>query len=161
MILLLAAARVIGTQRRYGMSAHIMIIEARFYEDIADELVKGAIAALEAAGVTYERHAVPGCFEIPAAIAFAEKSSKDIDGFVALGCVIRGETTHYDYVCSESARGLQDLAVGHHLAIGYGILTVENGDQAWARAAVDKGNKGKAAAEAALRMIELKREIGV
>ena len=143
------------------MNPHVMIIEARFYDDIADELVKGAVATLEAAGATYERHAVPGCFEIPAAISFAAKSSKEIDGFVALGCVIRGETTHYDYVCSESARGLQDLAVDHHLAIGYGILTVENFDQAWARAAVDKGNKGKAAAEAALRMIELKREVGV
>ena len=142
------------------METHIMIVEARFYEDIADELVKGAIAALEAGGATYERHAVPGCFEIPAAIAFAERSSKEIDGFVALGCVIRGETSHYDYVCSESARGLQDLAVGHHLAIGYGILTVENRDQAWARAAVDKGNKGRVAAEAALRMVALKRELG-
>ena len=142
------------------METHIMIVEARFYEDIADELVKGAIAALEAGGATYERHAVPGCFEIPAAIAFAERSSKEIDGFVALGCVIRGETSHYDYVCSESARGLQDLAVGHHLAIGYGILTVENRDQALVRAAVDKGNKGRVAAEAALRMVALKRELG-
>ncbi len=143
------------------MSNHFVIVEARFYEDIADELVKGAVATLEAAGATYERHSVPGCFEIPAAIAFGEKSSKEIDGFIALGCVIRGETTHYDYVCSESARGLQDLATGHQLAIGYGILTVENRDQAWARAAVDKGNKGRAAAEAALRMVELKREIGL
>jgi 6,7-dimethyl-8-ribityllumazine synthase len=142
------------------MDIHVMIVEARFYDDIADELVKGAIATLEAAGATYERHAVPGCFEIPAAISFAEKSSKEIDGFVALGCVIRGETSHYDYVCSESARGLQDLAVGHHLAIGYGILTVENRDQAWARAAVDKGNKGRTAAEAALRMVALKRDLG-
>lgn len=142
------------------MDIHIMIVEARFYEDIADELVKGAVSALEAAGATYERHAVPGCFEIPAAIAFAEKSSKEIDGFVALGSVIRGETSHYDYVCSESARGLQDLAVAHHLAIGYGILTVENREQAMARASVDKGNKGRVAAEAALRMVALKRELG-
>lgn len=141
------------------MNIHIMIVEARFYEDIADELVKGAIAVLEAAGATYERHAVPGCFEIPAAIGFAQKSSKEIEGFVALGCVIRGETTHYDYVCSESARGIQDLATNHQLAIGYGILTVENRDQAWVRAAVDMGNKGGKAAEAALRMVALKREL--
>jgi 6,7-dimethyl-8-ribityllumazine synthase len=141
------------------MNIHIMIVEARFYEDIADELVKGAIAVLEAAGATYERHAVPGCFEIPAAIGFAQKSSKEIEGFVALGCVIRGETTHYDYVCSESARGIQDLATNHQLAIGYGILTVENRDQAWVRAAVDMGNKGGKAAEAALRMVVLKREL--
>ena len=141
------------------MNIHIMIVEARFYEDIADELVKGAIAVLEAAGATYERHAVPGCFEIPAAIGFAQKSSKEIEGFVALGCVIRGETTHFDYVCSESARGIQDLATNHQLAIGYGILTVENRDQAWVRAAVDMGNKGGKAAEAALRMVALKREL--
>ncbi len=140
---------------------HIMIVEARFYEDIADEMVKGAVAVLDQAGATYERHAVPGCFEIPAAISFAEKSSKEIEGFVALGCVIRGETSHYDYVCSESARGIQDLATNHQLAIGYGILTVENRDQAWVRAAVDKGNKGAKAAEAALRMVALKREIGL
>jgi 6,7-dimethyl-8-ribityllumazine synthase len=150
-----------SAHRGESKTAHIMIVEARFYEDIAEELVKGAVAALEEAGVTYERHAVPGCFEIPAAISFAAKSSKEIEGFVALGCVIRGETTHYDYVCLESARGIQDLATNHQLAIGYGILTVENWDQAWARAAVEQGNKGRKAAEAALRMVALKREIGL
>jgi 6,7-dimethyl-8-ribityllumazine synthase len=152
---------MMSAQRGGRTNIHIMIVEARFYEDIADELVKGAVAALEGAGVTFERHAVPGCFEIPAAIGFAAKSSKEIEGFVALGCVIRGETTHYDYVCAESARGIQDLATNHQLAIGYGILTVENRDQAWVRAAVDQGNKGRMAAEAALRMVALKREIGL
>ena len=96
---------------------HILIIEARFYQDIADELVRGALAVLDEAGVTYQRVAVPGAFEIPAAIQFAIKSldfysgRRRFDGYVALGCVIRGETTHYDYVCAESARGLQDLAL--------------------------------------------------
>lgn len=137
-------------------SPHILIVEARFYEDIADALVKGAAAAIEAAGASFERIDVPGAFEIPAAIGFAGESDR-FDGFVALGCVIRGETTHYDYVCTESARGLQDLAVQDGLAIGYGILTVENRDQAWARAAVDQGNKGADAAAACLRMIELRR----
>ncbi|MDX1482858.1 MAG: 6,7-dimethyl-8-ribityllumazine synthase [Alphaproteobacteria bacterium] len=141
---------------------HIMIVEARFYEDIADELVKGAVAALEDAGASYERFAVPGAFEIPGAIRLAMDAARDggprFDGYVALGCVIRGETTHYDYVCGESARGLQDLALRHKLAIGYGILTVENRDQAMARGAVDQGNKGRAAVEACLAMVGLARE---
>ena len=142
---------------------HIMIVEARFYEDLADELVKGAIRAIEAAGATYERFEVPGAFEIPAAIKFAfrgcelDNSRRPFDGYVALGCVIRGETTHYDYVCEESARGLQDLALHHDLAIGYGILTVEDDEQAWARASVAEVDKGGVAARACLAMIELKR----
>lgn len=134
----------------------VLIVEARFYEDIADALVEGATAALEQAGAEVERVSVPGAFEIPGAIGFALSSGR-YDGFVALGCVIRGETTHYDYVCGESARGLNDLALQRGACIGYGILTVENRDQAWARAAVDRGNKGAAAAEACLAMIDLKR----
>lgn len=144
---------------------NILIVEARFYEDIADELVRGAIACLDAAGATYERVSVPGAYEIPAAIGFAHranlKGSFAYDGYVALGCVIRGETTHYDYVCSESARGLQYLAVGEAMAVGYGILTVENEEQAWARASVDKKNKGRDAAEACLAMIALKKQFGL
>lgn len=142
---------------------HIMIVEARFYEDIADELVKGAVRALELAGATYDRYEVPGAFEIPAAIKFGFRAGqldadrRPYDGYVALGCVIRGETTHYDYVCEESARGLQDLALRHDLAIGYGILTVEDDEQAWARAAVDELDKGGVAARACLAMVDLKR----
>ncbi|HLU91860.1 MAG TPA: 6,7-dimethyl-8-ribityllumazine synthase [Pedomonas sp.] len=138
---------------------HILIVEARFYEDIADELAKGAIEALEAAGATWERIAVPGAFEIPGAIAMAAKSGK-FDGYVALGLVVRGETTHYDYVCEESARGLMDLAVRERLAIGYGILTTENFPQAWERARVGRGNKGRAAVEAALAMVGYRRQFG-
>lgn len=143
--------------------SRILIVEARFYEDIADELVKGASAALEAAGATFERLEVPGALEIPAAISFASQRTDgpDFDGYVALGCVIRGETTHYDYVCGESARGLQDLALWEGLAIGNGILTVENRDQAWARASVDQKNKGCDAAQAALAMATIKRGFGV
>ncbi len=145
----------------------ILIVEARFYEDIADELVAGAIAVLEARGICrIDRVSVPGAFEIPAAIAFAAAAAQGGErprygGYVALGCVIRGETTHYDYVCGESARGLMDLAVREHLAIGYGILTVENRAQAWARAARDKGNKGASAAAACLAMMALKTKFGV
>ncbi|MCK5623101.1 MAG: 6,7-dimethyl-8-ribityllumazine synthase [Alphaproteobacteria bacterium] len=136
---------------------HIMIVEARFYEDIADALFEGATAALEDAGATHERFEVPGAFELPAAIAFAHKADPGrFDGYVALGCVIRGETTHYDYVCAESARGLQDLAVREKLAIGYGVLTVENHGQAWARASVEHKNKGRDVANACLHMIGLR-----
>ncbi len=143
---------------------HIMIVEARYYAHISDELAKGAIAALDAAGASYERFTVPGAFEIPAAIRFAVEAQARgarFDGYIALGCVIRGETTHYDYVCGESARGLQDLALAHNLAIGFGILTVENEAQALARARVDRKNKGGEAANACLAMIELKRHFGL
>jgi 6,7-dimethyl-8-ribityllumazine synthase len=143
---------------------HVMLVEAPYYTHIAEALTKGATAALEAAGATWERITVPGAFEIPAAISFAVEAKQKgfgaaYDGFIALGCVIRGETTHYDYVCNESARGLQDLALRHNLAIGFGILTVENEAQALARAAVDKKNKGGEAARACLAMIELKRHL--
>ena len=136
---------------------HIMIVEARFYEDIADALFEGASTALADFGATHERFEVAGAFELPAAIAFAHKAYPfRFDGYVALGCVIRGETTHYDYVCAESARGLQDLALRDNLAIGYGVLTVENREQAWARAAVDRKNKGRDVADACLGMIALR-----
>lgn len=142
---------------------HILVVEARFYEDIAESLYEGARAALDAAGVSHERLAVPGVFEIPAVIRMAVRSMdffagrRRFDGYVTLGCVIRGETTHYDYVCSESARKLQDLACEHTLALGYGILTCENKEQAWVRAAVDQKNKGRDAAEACLAMLDVKR----
>ncbi|WPZ33274.1 6,7-dimethyl-8-ribityllumazine synthase [Thalassobaculum sp. OXR-137] len=143
----------------------VLIVEARFYEDIADELVRGAIQHLEAEGVEFDRVTVPGAFEIPGAISMAHqgalKGGAAYDGYVALGCVIRGETTHYDYVCGESARGLMDLAVRENLAIGYGILTVENGDQAWARARVTEKNKGKDAAEACLAMVSLRHQFSL
>ncbi|MGE0669183.1 MAG: 6,7-dimethyl-8-ribityllumazine synthase [Sphingomonadales bacterium] len=142
-------------------SPHLLVVRAPFYEDIITELTRGAVLALDAAGASYEIIDVPGAFEIPAAIAMAEASmTKSYDGYVALGCVIRGETTHYDYVCGESARGLQELAFRDRLAIGFGVLTCENGEQAWARASVDRKNKGAEVANAALRMIELKREFG-
>jgi 6,7-dimethyl-8-ribityllumazine synthase len=143
---------------------HIMIVEGRFYEDIADELFRGAVETLQAAGATYERFAVPGAFEIPAAIRYSVRSMdvfsgrRRFDGYIALGCVIRGETSHYDYVCGESARKLQDLACDFTLAVGYGILTVENREQAWDRAAVDRRNKGRDAAQACLQMLDLKRQ---
>ncbi len=138
---------------------HVLIVEARFYEHIADALLAGASAAIEQAGATFERITVPGALEIPAAIAMALASPQKFDAYVALGCVIRGETTHYDTVANESARGLMDLAVSHRLAVGNGILTVENEAQALARARTSELNKGGAAAEAALAMIALKQKL--
>jgi 6,7-dimethyl-8-ribityllumazine synthase len=142
---------------------HILIVEARFYGDIVDELLRGAIAVLDDAGASYERIAVPGAFEVPAAIRMAIRSldfysgRQRFDGYLTLGCVIRGETSHYDYVCAESARKLQDVACAHALALGYGILTCETAEQAWARASVDGKNKGGEVARACLQMVDVKR----
>jgi 6,7-dimethyl-8-ribityllumazine synthase len=138
---------------------HILVVEAPYYAHIAAELRRGAAAALAAAGSTHERIAVPGAFEIAAAIGFAARMRDRFDGFVALGCVIRGETTHYDHICAESARGLQDLAIRDGLAIGYGILTVENEAQALARASPVGRDHGGAAVRACLAMVELKRHL--
>jgi len=135
---------------------HILVAEARFYDDIADELMHGACAVLDAAGATYESIAVPGAFEIPAALRMAVDGGR-FDGYIALGCVIRGETSHYDYVCGESARGLMSLSTRHGIALGYGILTTENREQAWTRASRTEKNKGAIAAEACLRMAALRR----
>jgi 6,7-dimethyl-8-ribityllumazine synthase len=135
---------------------HILVAEARFYDDIADELMHGACAVLDAAGATYETIAVPGAFEIPAALRMAVDGGR-FDGYIALGCVIRGETSHYDYVCGESARGLMSLSTRHGIALGYGILTTENREQAWSRASRTEKNKGAIAAEACLRMAALRR----
>lgn len=142
---------------------HIMIVESRYYEEIAEELITSVIKEIETAGASYERFEVPGAFEIPTAIKYAIRSmdfytaGRRFDGYIALGCVIRGETTHYDYVCQESARALQDLSVQYSLALGYGILTVENRDQAMARARRDEQDRGGHAARACLKMIEHKR----
>ncbi|MCA1403203.1 6,7-dimethyl-8-ribityllumazine synthase [Ensifer sp. IC3342] len=145
-------------------SAHILIVEARFYDDMADALLDGAKHALDAAGATYDIVTVPGALEIPAVIAMAldgaDEGGTEYDGFVALGMVIRGETYHFDIVANESARALMDLAVSESLALGNGILTVENDDQAWARVRRSEGDKGGFAARAALTMIELKKKLG-
>ena len=144
--------------------SHFLIIDARFYEDISDELVRGAEAELTESGATFERISVPGVLEIPTALAMAARgTAARYDGYVLLGCVIRGETTHYDIVANESARAILAFAVQERLAIGNGILTVENGAQAWARArdgAKDEKGKGHAAAAAAVRMAELKESFG-
>lgn len=143
---------------------HILIVEARFYDDMADALLEGATFALKEAGATCDVVTVPGALEIPAAIAMAldgaDNDGTQYDGFVALGMVIRGETYHFDIVSNESSRALMDLAVSESLAIGNGILTVENDEQAWVRARRSEKDKGGFAARAALTMIELKKKLG-
>jgi 6,7-dimethyl-8-ribityllumazine synthase len=138
------------------MAGHFLIVEARFYTELAEALAAGAEAALQKAGASFERLAVPGALEIPAAIGFAAASGRPYDGYIALGCVIRGETSHYDTVCAESARGLMDLSLHQHLAVGNGIITVEDEAQAWARADKAQKDKGGDAARAALAMAALK-----
>lgn len=135
---------------------HILIVEARYYEELSDALLSGAKTALERAGATYDVVTVPGALEVPAAISFAiNAGAKKYDGYVALGCVIRGETYHFDIVANESSRALMNLSVAG-APIGNGILTVENEAQAWARARQNEGDKGGFAANAALSMISVK-----
>ena len=139
---------------------HVLIIEAVFYEDIATALREGAEIALNAVGADIDHVTVPGVLEVPGALAMAiaaaDAGGPHYDGYVALGCVIRGETTHYDIVANESARALMDLAIEHKVAVGNGILTVENEAQAWARARPSEKDKGGDAARAALFMIAVR-----
>jgi 6,7-dimethyl-8-ribityllumazine synthase len=142
----------------------VLIVEARFYPDLADELLRGAGEAITAYGAEFDVMTVPGALEIPPVIALAEEAGHGAagvayDGYVALGTVIRGETYHFEIVANESSRGLMDLAVGRRLAIGNGILTVEDDEQAWARARVSEGDKGGAAAKACLDVIAARRRL--
>lgn len=136
--------------------AKLLLVVSPYYRGVADMMQRGAEAVAAEAEATLDRIFVPGAFEIPAAIAHASKANQ-YDGFVALGCVVRGETSHYDYVCGESARGLMNLSTFEGLAIGYGILTVENLEQAEVRADPARGDKGGEAVKAALSMVAIKR----
>jgi 6,7-dimethyl-8-ribityllumazine synthase len=146
------------------MKPHILIVEARFYSYIADAMLDGATAALHESGASFERVTVPGALEIPASIAFAASASidngKPFDGYVALGCVIRGDTYHFEVVSNESARGIMDLGLNRELCIGNGILTVENEEQALVRASRDGQDKGGDAARACLALIHLRAKLG-
>ena len=135
---------------------HILVVDAPYYSEISASLMEGVTAELNAAEATYDYVAVPGVLEIPAAIAMAIDSGTHYDGYIVIGCVIRGETTHYDIVANESARALMDLTIEHRLALGNGIQTVENEAQAWARAKVSgKKQRGAERLKAALAMVSL------
>lgn len=132
----------------------VLVVEARYYNHINDFLLDGIKAELDAAGAEFDVLTVPGALEIPSAVSFS--LNKGYDAFVVAGCIIRGETSHYDIVCNESARGVYDLVLAYDLPLGNAILTVENEAQALARAKTDQKNKGGEAAKAALRMLEIK-----
>ncbi len=138
----------------------ILIIESDYYDHITDHLRSGAMAVLDAAGARTDRVTVPGVLEIPPALAMALSGTVHYDGYVLLGCVIRGETSHYDIVANESARAVFDLATRHELALGNAILTVENEVQALDRAHPERKNKGADAAGAALALVDLRRHFG-
>jgi 6,7-dimethyl-8-ribityllumazine synthase len=143
--------------------ARALIVEARFYDDIQDALLEGAVSELKAAGVSHDVITVPGALEIPAAIAIAldaaEKTGKPYDAAIALGCVIRGDTIHFEIVSQESARGLMALSMQHALPIGNGIITVNTQSQAFARARMEEMDKGGDAARTALAMVRVKRQL--
>jgi 6,7-dimethyl-8-ribityllumazine synthase len=144
-------------------SARILIVEARFYDDIADALLAGATKALKEAGATFDCLSVPGSLEIPTTIAIALDAAprrRAYDGAVALGCVIRGDTIHFEIVSHQSARGLMELSVARKIPIGNGIITVDSEAQAWARARAEEQDKGGDAVRAALALIAIKRRLG-
>lgn len=160
----MAEARRAAPQDRTDVSgARALIVEARFYDDIQDALLEGAVAELRSAGVSYEVVTVPGALEIPAAIAIAldaaERNGKPYDAVVALGCVVRGDTIHFEIVSTESCRALMDLSVQRCVPLGNGIITVNTDAQAWARARASELNKGGHAAQAALTMLRIKRRL--
>lgn len=143
--------------------ARALIVEARFYDDIQDALMEGAVTELKAAGLTHDVITVPGALEIPAAVAIAldaaESHGKPYDAVIALGCVVRGDTIHFEIVSMESSRALMDLAVTRKVPLGNGIITVNTDAQAWARARAGELNKGGDAARAALAMLRIKRRL--
>lgn len=155
------AKRAAARTKKGDQPLRFLIVEARYYAALADELLRGAQAVLEAEGAAHETISVPGALEVPAAIAMALDAAKrkPYDGVVALGCVIQGETYHFDLVANESARALMQLAVDLQLPLGNGILTVDNEAQAKARLGGSHGHKGEQAARAALAMARLKREL--
>jgi 6,7-dimethyl-8-ribityllumazine synthase len=143
--------------------ARILLVEARYYDDIADLLLAGAMKELQSAGAAVEQISVPGSLEVPIAIALAlevaAKKRRPYDGVVALGCVIRGDTIHFEIVSNESARGLMDLAITRYVPIGNGIITVDTEVQALARARMEEQDKGGDAARAALALVRLERRL--
>jgi len=146
-----------------GKGARILIVEARFYDDIADALLAGATKALHEAGAAFDCVSVPGALEIPTAIAIALDAAprrRAYDGVVALGCVIRGDTIHFEIVSQQSACGLMELSVARKIPVGNGIVTVDTAAQAWARARAEEQDKGGDAARAALALIGIKRRLG-
>lgn len=135
----------------------ILILEANYYHKITGELTKGAMDYLDEQGYEYDHKQIPGAFEIPTAISIINKSElgREYAGYIALGCVIRGETSHYDVICHQTAQALQHISIEKQVPIGFGILTCETEEQAWVRADTTQKNKGKEAAHACLELVKL------
>ena len=156
-----------GGPEAMKIEARVLIIEGRYYQDLADEMAEGAIAELKAHGATYERIGVPGALEIPQVLAAAieagrfdpEDDENAFDGVIAIGCVIRGETYHFEVVCDNANHWLMDAAVNYGVPIGNAILTVDTKEQAMERAKGGRAGKGGDAAKACLRLIELRRTL--
>ena len=147
---------------QFEQKPHVLLVESSYHEDVGDLLKSGASHVLNNAGVTFETVDVPGAFEIPAAIIYAVKSldfdpvRRRFDGYIALGCILKGQTNHHEIIGNESARALQEITLRYALAVGNGILTCDTHEQAVLRAQPDGFDRGGAAAEACLRMVELK-----
>jgi 6,7-dimethyl-8-ribityllumazine synthase len=159
----MAVPRQQARDRMAVPGARVLVVEARFYDDISDELLRGALAAIESAQAVADVLTVPGALEIPQTLAIAldaaEAAGEPYDAAVALGCVIRGDTFHFEIVAGESSRALMDLAVARRIPLGNGVVTVDNEAQAWTRARVTELNKGGGAAEAALAVLHIKRRL--
>ncbi len=153
-------AEPVSAPRIDGPPPHVLIVRAPYYRQVVDGLSRGAERALSASGATFEMVDVAGAFELPQAIRLAVRGSRRFDGFVALGCVVRGETDHYDHICRETMAGLMHVALQFGLALGTGLLTVDTIEQAMARSGANGPNKGAEAATAALVQIVAARRLG-
>jgi 6,7-dimethyl-8-ribityllumazine synthase len=141
------------------MTDHVLILEARFYDDLANDLQSAATDELDRAGITYDIQAVPGSYELPAALSYAVNGGLDYDGYLILGTLIRGQTSHYDLICDAVGQELQRLITDHQLAVGFGLLTCDDYDQVKIRADQDGKDYGGKAARALIRMLELKSDL--
>ncbi len=143
-----------------GPPAHLLVVRAPYYRAVLDGMTEGAVRILRGAGATHEVLDVAGSFELPQAIRLALRGSRAFDGYVALGCIVRGGTDHYDYICQQTMAGLMSVALQHGIALGSGVLTVHSIEQALARSGADGHNKGAEAAAAALLQVAAARRLG-
>jgi 6,7-dimethyl-8-ribityllumazine synthase len=143
-----------------GPSPHLLIVRAPYYRDVIDGLTKGAERILREAGATLEILDVAGAYELPQVVRIAMRGSKRFDGYVALGCIVRGETDHYDFICRATMEGIMSVSLQFGLAMGTGLLTCDTIEQAVARSGQDGHNKGAEAAAAALLQINAARSLG-
>jgi 6,7-dimethyl-8-ribityllumazine synthase len=153
-------ARLPAAPKVPGPAPHLLVVRAPYYREVVDGMTAGAVRILEEAGARHEIMDVAGAFELPQAIRIALRGPRAFDGFVALGCIVRGGTDHYDYICRETMAGLMGVALQFGIALGSGVLTVHSIEQAVVRSGADGHNKGAEAAAAALLQIAAARHLG-